>query len=233
MALLKISIIIPTLNEASTIQQVLQTVEAGKKHEQAIEVIIVDAGSQDQTVALAQQFGAKVLVSLPGRGQQMNMGAQAATGDILLFLHADTRLPAGFATLVRQALEQPDVVAGAFDLQIDGQEWGLRWVEWGVKWRSRLLQYPYGDQALFLMAKTFWQVGGFPKLPIMEDYEFVRQLKRSGRIAIVPTPVTTSKRRWHRLGIVRTTLINQWIVIAYRLGVAPEQLASWYRGIKK
>lgn len=197
----------------------------------ALEIIVADGGSADDTCAIAEARGVQVVVATGGRGAQLNRGADLAQGDMLLFLHADTQLPPGFATLVRQTLAQPNVVAGAFELAIDGPGWGLRWVEWGVKWRSRWLCLPYGDQAIFLSAQRFRQVGGFAPLPIMEDFDLVQRLARRGHIAIVPTPVTTSSRRWQRLGVGRTTLVNQGMVIGYWLGLDINQLARWYRGL--
>jgi rSAM/selenodomain-associated transferase 2 len=221
-------VIIPVLNEAETIAAVLSSVQRAGA-EIPIEIIVVDGGSSDATVELAKAAGAIVLQTAPGRAKQMNAGAKAASGDILLFLHADTYLPSGFASLVTQTLAKPETVAGAFDLRIAGSHPGLRWIEWGVKWRSRLLQLPYGDQAIFLKAATFEQVNGFAELPIMEDFEFVRRLQTYGKIAIAPAAVTTSGRRWQRLGIVRTTLINQMAIAAYFLGVPLDQIARWYR----
>lgn len=220
-----ISIIIPTLNEASTLPSTLKTVQTAP----LVEVIVVDGGSSDQTVAVAESLQARVLVTMGGRACQMNAGAAVAQGDILLFLHADTRLPPDFNQLVWQTLNQPDVVAGAFDLAIDHPAWGLRWVEWAVKIRSRLGQMPYGDQAIFLRADQFAAVGQFLEMPIMEDFELIRRLQRRGRIAIAPAPVITSGRRWQRLSIWRTTLINQVMVIGYAMGVDPNRLAHWYR----
>jgi rSAM/selenodomain-associated transferase 2/rSAM/selenodomain-associated transferase 1 len=223
-----LSLIIPVLNEAANLPMLLTSLQVAPD----VEVIVVDGGSQDETVAIARSLGAKVLVSSPGRAMQMNAGAAIATGEILLFLHADTRLPQNFVASARETLAQPGVVAGAFELQIDGVGAGLRWVEWGVRWRSRWLQMPYGDQAIFLKAGMFRELGGFPELPIMEDFELIRQLQRRGQIAIVPEPVLTSGRRWQKLGVVRTTLLNQAIVVAYLLGMAPHRLVRWYRGKK-
>ena len=168
----------------------------------------------------------------------MNVGAAAATGQILLFLHADTCLPAGFDRLVRCALQQSKplaqktTVAGAFELKIDGKASGLRLVEWGVKWRSRWGQMPYGDQAIFLKPETFRQVNGFLVLPLMEDFELISRLQKLGSIQILPAAVVTSDRRWQQKGILKTTILNQIIVIAYLLGVAPDRLAKWYRSQK-
>jgi rSAM/selenodomain-associated transferase 2 len=163
----------------------------------------------------------------------MNAGAQSATGEILLFLHGDTRLPTGFEHWIQETLSQPGVVAGAFALKIDGSGWKLRLVEWGVSQRSRWLHLPYGDQALFLTANLFWEMGGFQPLLIMEDFELVQRLNRRGRVAIVPVPVLTSSRRWQQLGVWRTTLLNQLIILGYFLGVPCDRLAHWYRQQKK
>jgi rSAM/selenodomain-associated transferase 2 len=228
-----ISIIIPVLNEAATIEETLTRVEKASD----IEVIVVDGGSRDETVAIANHLSKTRAPSLPirvisaaaGRASQMNAGAAAATSDILLFLHADTHLPTGFETLVRQALQNPGTIAGAFELRIDGQLRGLRLVEKMVNVRSRFFSMPYGDQAIFLKATIFHEIGGFPNLPIMEDFELIRHLKHQGRIVIVSAPVLTSGRRWQKLGVVKTTLINQVIIIGYFLGISPSKLVIWYR----
>jgi rSAM/selenodomain-associated transferase 2/rSAM/selenodomain-associated transferase 1 len=254
----RFSVIIPVLNEANSIQTVLQNVKQSLNSTESnpneccshldrshwLEIIVVDGGSQDQTVELAKAAGATVLVCDPGRAAQMNAGAAIAKGEILVFLHADTRLPPGAFDLMWHTLEtsnpekpnafektneKTNIVAGAFQLQIDSSEPGLRWVERGVNWRSSQLQLPYGDQAIFLKAKTFHRLGGFPALPIMEDFVFVRQLQKIGKMAIVPAAVTTSARRWQKLGVIKTTLINQLIIIAYFLGVSPNRIARWYR----
>lgn len=222
----RISIIIPVLNEAAdTIRSTLASVQ----NVENVEVIVVDGGSQNETVALVQFWGVKVLSSTAGRACQMNAGATAATGDILLFLHADTSLPAGFEKLVPLTLAQPGTVAGAFELKIDSPMRSLRLVEKMVNWRSRFFSLPYGDQAIFLKASVFHDIRGFPNLPIMEDFELMCRLKRLGEIAIVPTPVLTSARRWQKLGVLKTTLINQIVILGYFLGVPPSQLVKFYR----
>jgi GT2 family glycosyltransferase len=151
----------------------------------------------------------------------------AAGGRTLLLLHADTRLPDGYARDVERVLGRPGVVAGAFGLRIDAPRRALRLVERAVDVRSRLGGMPYGDQALFLRARVLETVGGVPDLPAMEDYELVRRLRRRGRIAIARSCVTTSARRWQRRGILRTTALNQWCIIAYRVGVDPVRIARW------
>ncbi|MBD1859740.1 MULTISPECIES: TIGR04283 family arsenosugar biosynthesis glycosyltransferase [Leptolyngbya] len=218
---MKISIVIPVLNEARHLPNTL-SIQATD-----IEIIVVDGGSQDETVAIAQSFGVKVLQSAPGRAAQMNAGAKVASGEILLFLHADTRLPDGFDQMIRDALKT--AIAGAFELSIDANQPGIRWIEQGVNWRSRYLQLPYGDQALFLRTETFHKIGGFPDLPIMEDFEFVRTLQQLGKIVILPKPVITSGRRWQKLGVFRTTIVNQIVVFAYLIGISPTRIQAWYR----
>ncbi|AFZ12428.1 glycosyl transferase family 2 [Crinalium epipsammum PCC 9333] len=220
----RISIIIPVLNEENTIIQTLSNLENASN----IEIIVVDGGSKDETIAVAKSFGVQVISSGLGRATQMNMGATVATGDILLFLHADTRIPPNFDILIRQALTG-NFIAGAFELKIDANLRGIRLIEKMVNLRSHLFSLPYGDQAIFIRSKVFHEIGGFPNLPIMEDFVFIRQLKKMDKIKIIPQPVLTSGRRWQKLGVIKTTLINQLIIIGYFLGVSPNQLARWYR----
>ncbi len=233
----KISIIIPTLNEALSIAQTLAHLKTAHTVEgHTVEIILVDGGSQDQTVAIAQtlkDLPIKILSTPPGRAHQMNQGARMATGDILLFLHADTQLPNRFDLLIRQALADPKRLAGAFALQIDAKLPGLRLVEWLANWRSRLLSMPYGDQGIFIRTEIFHQLGGFPEQPIMEDYELMWRLKQQGKpITIIAAAALTSGRRWQRFGVVKTTVINQAIILAYRCGIPPQRLVQWYRGKK-
>lgn len=221
----RISIIIPALNEAQTIAATL----ARLKDENNLEVIVVDGGSQDDTVDLAASCGAKVVQSNPCKAVQMNAGASTATGDVLVFLHADTLLPGRFKKHILAALNQDGVAAGAFRLTIDSTTAGIRFIERITYLRSRYLQMPYGDQALFMRKALFEDIGGFPQMPIMEDFILIRRLKRKGKIVLLPESVMTSPRRWLHLGIFKTWLINQMIIIAYYLGIPPERLTRWYR----
>jgi rSAM/selenodomain-associated transferase 2 len=229
----KISIIIPVLNEAATIQETLIRVEKATD----VEVIIVDGGSRDQTITIANHLSKTLASTLPiqvisaaaGRANQMNAGAAVATGDILLFLHADTCLPPEFDTLLLLALQEAGTIAGAFELKINAKLWGLRLIEKMVNMRSHFLSMPYGDQAIFMKATVFHEIGGFPNLPIMEDFELMLCLRSQGKIAIVPAPVLTSGRRWQKLGVVKTTLLNQLIIMGYFVGISPIKLGRWYR----
>ena len=223
----KISAIVPVLNEAPRLQHTLAQLQRA----QNLEAIVVDGGSQDGSDAIALNAGAQLVSAPRGRAVQMNAGAEVATGEILLFLHGDTQLPPGFDRLVRQYLINPQTIAGAFELSIEGDLRGLKTIASVANWRSRHWQMPYGDQGLFMKAATFQRLGGFPELPLMEDFEFARRLKRQGRIAIVPAAVSVSGRRWQKLGVWRTTAINQAIALAYLLGCPPEQLARWYWGL--
>ncbi len=221
-----ISVIIPALNESAHIQATLRQVSAGVPHE----ILVVDGGSTDSTATLAQAAGARVIHSKPGRARQMNAGAAQATGNILLFVHADTQLPDRWSRVVAEALSRTRVAAGAFCFRIAEPFPGRWWVERATNFRSRWLGSPYGDQTLFLRRALFEEMGGFANLPIMEDYEFNQRLRKRGRIVTVDAPALTSGRRWRRLGVLRTTLMNKVVIAGYRLGVSPEKLAGWYRG---
>lgn len=221
----QLAVIIPVLNEEAGVGAAVRSALPG-----ADRVVVVDGGSGDDTVAAAVAAGAIVMSGRGGRACQQNLGAVASDGGTLVFLHGDSQLPDGYADRVHAALDERGVVAGAFELAIDAEGRCMRFAEAMINRRSRARQMPYGDQALFMRRTTFLDLGGFPDMPLMEDYELVRRLRRSGRIATLPVPVTTSGRRWRRHGLVRTTLTNQLIVLAYNLGVSPSVLARWYRG---
>ena len=224
MAQYTISIIIPVLNEAAIIQSTLENLSSYPD----VEVIVVDGGSQDNTLSIARTAGVRTMVVSGGRSTQMNAGAKIALANILLFLHIDTNLPTNFVELIVQTLKQP-VIAGAFELGIEGKDKSLRWIETLVKMRSHLLLLPYGDQAIFITKQAFIDVGGFPQIPIMEDFELVRRLKRRGKMAIAPGRVITSGRRWQKLGVFQTTLVNQLVIAGYYLGISPNKLNCFYR----
>lgn len=220
-----LSVIIPALNEADRIGPTLDAL--GKSDD--VEAIVIDGGSTDDTAAIAQRHGARVFAGPRGRADQMNFGSAKAAGEVLMFLHADTRLPPGYGDHIRAGLAAPRAIAGAFRFATDLDSPSMRLVERIANLRSRRLQLPYGDQAFFLRKETFRRLSGFKSMPLMEDFEFARRLKRHGRIAIVPATSTTCGRRWRELGVWRTTLRNQFIVLLYCCGVPAERLAAYYR----
>jgi len=220
-----ISVIIPALNEALHIAETITSTGHGSN----TEIIVVDGGSTDHTVSIAKTQGAKVIESYPPRSRQMNQGAEAASKDILLFLHADTLLPENFNRHVLGALTQPGVAAGAFELCIDSPVPSLRLIERMANWRSRCLNMPYGDQAIFMFSNVFRQMGGFSNLPIMEDFELIRRLRKKGDVVTLHQPVITSSRRWLKHGILKTTLINQLVVLSYFMGISPNSISRLYR----
>jgi hypothetical protein len=221
-----ISIIIPVLNEEKTLKKTLLNAGRGKHRE----IIVVDGGSSDATTALATSMGAKVINSAPPRSRQMNKGAAAASGDILLFLHGDTCLPQRYHEYVHGGVETPGFAAGAFSLRIDSPARAMGLIGKLANLRSRFLSLPYGDQGLFLTAENFWTAGGFTDIPIMEDFELVRRLKKmGGNIVTLPASVVTSSRRWAKVGVLKTTLINQMVLAAYFSGIPLPAIAEWYR----
>jgi uncharacterized protein len=221
-----ISVIIPTWNEESNIGSLLNDLVGTVN----VEIIVVDGESGDRTSEIAAFYNVKVIQAQRGRSIQMNAGAKEALGDILLFLHADTRLPQDWGSMVRDASAEPGVAGGAFELTINGNERGLRIIERSTNFRSRRLQLPYGDQGIFLRAHLFRQIGGYNNLPIMEDFELIQRLRKFGRIITVSAKAVTSARRWRDLGIWRTTLINQAMIWGYLIGISPARLARWYYG---
>ena len=219
-----ISVIIPALNEADCIQEAIESARADNN----AEVIVVDGGSRDETVSIAKSSGAGVLTASGGRAGQQNQGAEAARGEILLFLHADSELPSDYGQAARELLQEPEVALGAFSLHIRGSSGLLYLIEKAANLRSGLLRLPYGDQALFLRKRDFRALGGFARMRIMEDYDLVRRARKRGRIRTLQSRVTTSARRWRARGLFSATLLNQLMVLGYCLGVSTQRLASLY-----
>jgi rSAM/selenodomain-associated transferase 2 len=197
------------------------------------EIIVVDGGSTDQTIQETLARGVQLIRSEPGRGQQQHQGAEAAQGNILLFLHCDTILPATFPEDIISTLQKKHTVAGAFRFTINGTHPGFRLIEAGTQLRAILFDLPYGDQALFMEKATYFAAGGFPLQPIMEDIALVSQLKKLGKIALAPSAAKTSARRWQQHGLLKTTLINQLMLIGRAMGIAPQQLARFYYAQRK
>ena len=219
---MKISVIIPTLNEADYVAATIASVRAQEKD---LEIIVVDAGSSDDTQSICRPL-ARVLSSARGRAAQMNAGAAVARGDVFLFLHADTLLPAEALSAVRRAVAQ-GAEGGAFRLSFDRDNWLLRLYALGTRLPWRLLCF--GDRGLFVRRSTFQAVGGFPSQPIFEDLELVRLLRRRGRFHFLPQRVTTAARRFERHGIVTQQLRNTALWLCYVLRAAPERVAWRYR----
>jgi rSAM/selenodomain-associated transferase 2 len=225
----KFSFIIPVYREKPIINQTIQNIR-DMKDSSAAEIIVVDGDSGQETVKEIKFSDVKKIASDKGRGNQLNCGANEAAGDILIFLHADTRLPGDALNLITAALSDQSCVAGAFDLGIDSWRPTFRLIEKMASWRSRLTRIPYGDQVIFIRADYFKFLGGFQSIPIMEDVELMRRIKRNNDpITILRRQVLTSPRRWETEGIIFCTLRNWLLITLYLLGVKPETLASFYK----
>jgi rSAM/selenodomain-associated transferase 2 len=228
-----ISVIIPTLNENTTLAQTL----AHTSSLQLGEIIIVDGGSTDGTLRLAEtvcagQANARVITAPRGRARQMNEGAKASRGEIFLFLHADTLLPAEAERIIGSALADPTVAGGRFDVRFDNPSSWSRIISSLMNLRSRLTGISTGDQAMFVRRHVFEQLGGFSEIPLMEDIEFSRRLKQAGRIAALQETVTTSFRRWESQGPMRTILLMWTLRLLYWLGVSPHRLQHFYTAVR-
>ena len=220
-----LSVIVPMLNEAATIAIALRAIRRGAAD---AEIVVVDGGSTDASVAAAQPLCDRVLVASRGRAQQMNAGARASRGDVLAFVHADTLVPSTFAADIATALSDPAVVGGRFDVKLDSDALPYRLIGAMISIRSRISRTGTGDQAIFVRREVFDRLGAFPELELCEDLDFSRHLKRAGRVACLRSRVTTSARRWSRGGILRT-VVRMWLIRAmYLMGVPPARLKRMY-----
>jgi len=221
-----ISVIIPTLNEEVKLPVTLRQLADHAD----VELIVVDGGSTDRTVDVALRSTPYVFRTLPGRARQMNIGARHATGDILLFLHADTFLLPGALDEVQRRIIGDGAVGGAFDLHIDSRRGLCKFVARLASRRSRWLGLPHGNQGIFVWRQVFEALGGFPEIPIMEDLSFARRLRRAGRLTFIRSGLVTSGRRWNANGVVRTTLVNWWVTSLFFMRVPPRELLRIYDG---
>ena len=221
---MNLSVIVPVLNEEITIEATLQALVALAPYE----IIIVDGGSRDRTREICGRFAVEVLSSERGRARQMNFGARRASGDVLLFLHADTRLPESALRDIDAALSDPRYLGGRFDVELPGGHWMFKMIGALINYRSRATKVGTGDQALFVRRDIFDLIGGYPDIPLMEDIVFYRALKGMGNIACLRSRVVTSARRWERDGVWRT-ILRMWMVkLCYFAGVSPSRLKQFY-----
>jgi rSAM/selenodomain-associated transferase 2 len=222
------SVIIPALNEEASIQACVQRV---RKLDTSLEIIVVDGGSQDQTAKIATSTGAWVIQTDSGRGTQCNAGANLAAGDILLFLHADTRLPEQAFSVLEQAFEDPTVQVGTFRLAFDDPHWLLKVYAHFSRYDTILTRF--GDQGITVRKNFFLKSGGFPDWPLFEDLAFLRLARRQTRIVSFPATVMTSSRRYRKYGIVRQQVRNLWYIILFLSGVSPRHIALKYNALNK
>jgi rSAM/selenodomain-associated transferase 2 len=221
---MRISVIVPVLNEEKSLAATLQALAPL----QPDETIVVDGGSQDRTREIAADFRVKLITAERGRARQMNAGARQACGEVLLFLHADTRLPRSAFSDIAAALADPRCLGGRFDVALDGHHWMLPVVARLISYRSRVSKVGTGDQALFVRRETFQRMGGFAEIPLMEDIAFSRALKRLGKVACLRSRVVTSARRWEADGLWRTIFTMWTLKLLYLAGVSPVRLKQFY-----
>ena len=223
-----ISVVIPVLDEQAVINETLESL-CTSRFGGTSEIIVVDADPEGTTLRTIRHDEVLKAVSGQGRGKQMNKGAQLASGDIILFLHADTEIPPDGLTRICSVMRESGCVGGSFDLGIRSQKLRFRLIERVASLRSRITRVPYGDQAIFLRREYFLRIGGFLELPILEDVELMRRIRRlGGKICILEERVRTSARRWEQEGALYCTLRNWTLVGLYLLGVSPDRLARFY-----
>jgi len=223
---LKISLIIPVLNEAGLLRQQLEKLQPFRL--QGHEIIVVDGGSHDGSETIATPLVDRVCSSTPGRASQMNHGAGLASGDVLLFLHIDTDLPTGFASHISQVLEKPQSIWGRFDVKLSSAQGWLPVIATAMNLRSRLTGVVTGDQAIFVRRQIFEQVKGYAPIPLMEDIEFSKRLRRLSWPVRIRQKAVASSRRWEQNGVLRTVLAMWWLRLLYFIGVSPGKLVTIY-----
>jgi rSAM/selenodomain-associated transferase 2 len=224
-----ISVVIPVLNEQKHINAAIIDIR-NSSDDGNYEIIVVDGDPEGSTVKAIKDKNVKTITAEMGRGAQMNAGAAEADGKILLFLHADTRLPQNGLRKIIEAIEDKKLAAGAFDLDIDSGSPALRWIIAVARARSRISRIPYGDQGIFLRKSYFDKIGGFKEIPLMEDVDLMQRIKKDGgRIKILRDRIRTSARRWKTEGVFYTTIRDLTLISLYYLGVSPHRLAKFYK----
>jgi rSAM/selenodomain-associated transferase 2 len=221
---MNVSVVIPTVNESATISQAIQRAWLAG----ASQVVVSDGGSDDETRAIANQLDCQVVSSPRGRGVQLNVGAEGACGDVLLFLHADNWLVAGAIDQIRLAMRKPCVQCGAFRQRIESAGLAYRLLELGNGLRVRVGGIPFGDQGIFVRRQLFFEVGGFPRVPIMEDVLLMKRLRCRTRPVLLNGPIHVSPRRWQQNGVFRQTVRNWLLQAALSAGIPPNDLARFY-----
>ena len=225
---MKVSIIVPTLNEELVLKKTLTQIQELSPHE----LIVSDGGSTDKTTPIAQKFSHRVVTGSPGRAMQMNAGADQATGDLLLFLHADNRLEPESYQKMLECMKIPKWIGGAFTLCIESDKWSINLINQLANIRSRYFGLVYGDQGVFVRAEVFKNMNGFSPIPIFEDLDFYRRLKKKGPVNLLKEKAHTSSRRWVKEGIAFTTARNILIALLFGLGFPPHRLTKWYLDIR-
>lgn len=221
---LKVSVIIPTYNESTVLRETLTRLQ----QHHPFEIIIGDSGSEDDTADIARRYEVTIIQSPRGRAAQMNAAAEEARGELLLFLHADSYVdPRGYQEMIETMSDKP-YLGGAFSLQIDSPLPALKRISRWANWRSRYLNLVYGDQGIFVRKEAFHEIKGFSPLPICEDLDFFRRLKKRGPVVLLREKAYTSPRRWLAEGVGFTTLRNIAIVSLFLIGFSPATLSRWY-----
>jgi len=225
---LKLSIIVPTLNEELVLEKTLTQFQQLSPHE----LIVSDGGSDDDTRNIAGRFSHRVITGSAGRALQMNVGADEATGDILLFLHADSRIEPESYRKMLQCMQNPKWIGGAFTLCIESGKWSLKLIALLANIRSKYFGLAYGDQGFFVRKEVFKDMNGFSPLPICEDLDFYHRLRKKGPVILLKEKAHTSPRRWIKEGILFTTARNTLIAVLFGLGFPPHMLTKWYLAIR-
>lgn len=223
-----VSLVVPVVDDLDALERLL----AGLRPDPRLDILVADGAGDPRLDRIAgARPDVRVVRSARGRAVQMNAAAQVSTAPWLLFVHADSRMPPGWLDHFNSW--PPAVAGGWFVFALDDDAWQARVIERGVSWRVRLLQLPYGDQGLFARRDVFRRMGGYRDLPLMEDVDFIRRLRREGRCLEIPLPLATSSRRWRRDGWFRRTAQNTVLIALYFIGVAPSTLARWYYGDRR